>query len=65
MNKDELLDFGIALLRTVVHIGLCVFVWWIITRLLHEDFPHFLGVAGLGLWASSVFRSYLRKDNKI
>jgi len=65
MSKDELLDFGIALLMTVIHIGLCVFVWWIIAKLLHEDFPHLLTSAGLGLWGFSVFRSYWRKDNKI
>lgn len=65
MSKDELLDYGKALLMTVVHISLCVFVWWIIAKLLHEDFPHFLEVAGLGLWAFSVFNSYMRKDNKI
>ena len=65
MNRDELLDTGIALIMTIVHIGLCVFTWWLITKLLHEDFPHFLGIAGLGAWAVAVFRSYLRKDNKI
>ncbi len=65
MSKDELLDYGKALLMTVVHIGLVVLTLWIIAKLLHEDFPHYLEVAGLGLWGFSVFRSYMRKDNKI
>ena len=65
MNKDKLLDFGIALLMTVVHIGLVVFVLWLIAKALHEDFPHYLEIFGLAMWAASTFRSYYRKDNKV
>ncbi len=65
MKKDDLLDYGIALLMTTVHIGLVVLLLWLISKALHEDFPHYLEVAGLGLWAFATFKSYLRKDNKI
>ena len=65
MNKDLLLDFGLALLMTIIHIGLVVFTLWLIARLLHEDFPHYLEIAGLGMWGYSVFKSYMRKDNRI
>ena len=61
MTKKELIDTGIALILTVIHVGLTVLIWWLLTKLFHEDFEHFLFVSSLGLWISYVYKFYLGK----
>lgn len=61
MSKKELIDIGTALILTAIHVGLTTLAWWLLTKLFHEDFEHFLFVASLGLWISYVYKFYLGK----
>ena len=64
MDKKKILNFGFALLFTILHIGSVTATWWVITYLFKEDFNHFLKIACVGMWIYLVFKYYLEKAEK-
>ena len=59
MDKKKILNFGVALLFTVIHVTAVTATWWVITYLFKEDFNHFFEIACAGMWVYLVFKHYL------